>query len=99
VSRPRLGPPPHVEASASLLAPAAAAFVLARFYTYDPYYAPTLRRMSDDGLVADAWVYVLVGLALLAAVLVRLRPRAGLGATSLVMVLSAFTALAEGAGH
>ena len=89
----------RVNASGSLLAPAGAAFALARFYTYDPYYAPTLRRMSDDGLVADSWVYLLVGLALLAAVLVRIRPRAGLGATALVLLLSAFTALAEGAGH
>jgi hypothetical protein len=92
-------PLPQLDASGSLLAPAAGAFALARFYTYDPYYAPTLRRMSDDGLVADSWVYMLIGLALLAAVLVRIRPRAGLGATSLVLVLSAFTALAEGAGH
>jgi hypothetical protein len=30
----------------------AAAFVVARYYGYDPYYAPTLRRFSDDGSVA-----------------------------------------------
>ena len=93
------GPGPEVDALGWLLAPAAAAFVLARFYTYDPYYAPTLRRMSDDGLVADSWVYMLVGLALLAGALVRIRPRAGLGATALVLLLSAVTALAEGGGH
>jgi hypothetical protein len=90
---------PQVDALASLVAPAAAAFVLARFYSYDPYYAPTLRRISDDGLVPDSWVYLLVGLALLAAVLVRIRPRAGLSATALVLLLSALTALAEGSGH
>jgi hypothetical protein len=89
----------QVDALALLLAPAAVAFVLARFYSYDPYYAPTLRRMSDDGLVPDSWVYLLLGLALLAAVLVRIRPRAGLGATALVLLLSAVTALAEGSGH
>ena len=92
-------PLPQVDGLGSLLAPAAAAFVLARFYTYDPYYAPALRRMSDDGLVADSWVYVLVGLALLAAVLVRIRPRVGLGATALMLLVSAFTALAAGGGH
>ena len=91
-------PPTQVDAG-SLLAPAAAAFVLARFYSYDPYYAPTLRRMSDDGLVPDSWVYLLVSLALLAAVLSRIRPRVGLGATALVLLLGAFTALAEGGGH
>jgi hypothetical protein len=89
----------QVDALASLLAPAAAAFVLARFYSYDPYYAPTLRRMSDEGLVPDSWVYLLMGLALLAAVVSRIRPRVGLGATALVLLLSAVTALAEGGGH
>jgi hypothetical protein len=33
---------------------AAAAFLVTRFYSYDPYYAPYLRRMSEDGLVAGA---------------------------------------------
>ena len=90
---------PPVDASASLLAPAGAAFVVARFYTFDPYYAPALRRMSDDGLIPDAWVYTLVGLALIAAVLTRTRPRLGLSATALVLALSALTALAAGLGH
>jgi hypothetical protein len=93
--RPRL----PADALASLLAPAAAAFVVARFYTFDPYYAPTLRRISDDGLVADAWVYTLVGLAVLAGALVRIRPRLGLSATAFVLMLSAVTALAAGLGH
>ena len=56
-----------------------------------PYYAPTLRRISDDGLVADAWVYTLVGLAVLAGALVRIRPRLGLSATAFVLMLSAVT--------
>jgi hypothetical protein len=38
------------------LAPAAAAFVTARFYTADPYYAPTLRRYHD-AVVLGAPVY------------------------------------------
>ena len=46
------------------LGPAAAAFVAARFYTADPYYAPTLRRYSDGGLVAPAWIFALAALAL-----------------------------------
>jgi hypothetical protein len=72
---------------------------VARFYTFDPYYAPALRRMSDDGLIPDAWVYTLVGLALTAAILTRTRPRLGMSATVLVLLLSALTALAEGLGH
>jgi hypothetical protein len=42
-----------------LLAPGAAALVVARFYAFDPYYAPTLRRMSEDGAVPDWWVFLL----------------------------------------
>jgi len=90
---------PRADALGALIAPAAAAFVVARFYSFDPYYAPTLRRMSDDGLVAASWVYTLAGLALLAAILTRTRPRTGLGLTVLVLLMSAFTALAEGGGH
>jgi hypothetical protein len=37
---------------APLVPLAAVAFVVARFYTFDSYYAPALRRMSDGGLVA-----------------------------------------------
>jgi hypothetical protein len=36
---------PRADALGSLIAPTAAAFVVARFYSFDPYYAPTLRRM------------------------------------------------------
>jgi hypothetical protein len=87
------------EVLGSLIAPTAVTFVVARFYAFDPYYAPSLRRMSDDGLVPASWVYALVGLALLAAILTRIRPRIGLTATALMLLLSAFTALAEGGGH
>lgn len=90
---------PRADVLGSLIAPTAAAFVVARFYSFDPYYAPTLRRMSDDGLVAESWVYALVSLALLAAILTRIRPRLGLGLTALVLLMSALTALAEGGGH
>ena len=86
-------------AAALGIGPAAVAFVVARFYSFDPYYAPTLRRMSEDGLVADAWVYTLVALGLLGGILVRARPRIGLGLTAAVLRLSAPTALAAGLGH
>jgi hypothetical protein len=82
-----------------LLAPAGAAFVVARFYTYDPYYAPTLRRMSEDGFVAGWWVFALVSMSLLAGVLATARTRLGMTACLVVLVLSALTAIAEGGGH
>ena len=45
-------------------APSAAFFALARFYTYDSYYSPTLRRYADDGAVQPAWMFLLVAAAL-----------------------------------
>ena len=83
----------------ALLAPAAAAFVVARFYTYDPYYAPTLRRMSDGGLIPAWWVFLLVVAALLASILARTRMHAGMPPTVVVLLLSALATLFAGAGH
>jgi uncharacterized membrane protein YgcG len=40
----------------SALALTTAAFVVARYFSYDSYYLPTLRRMSEGGLVAGWWV-------------------------------------------
>ncbi len=86
--------------AAFLVAPAAAAFVTARFYTYDPYYAPSLRRYSDGGLVAPWWILALLGLALAAGIATRRRPRSGAGAASiLVLLLLLATGLVTGAGH
>ena len=84
---------------APLVAPAAAVFVVARFYSFDDYYLPTLRRMSDGGWVPGKWIIVLVALALLAAVSTKIRPRLGIAMTSFVLFMSALTAVAEGIGH
>ena len=82
-----------------LLAPSAAAFVAARFFTFDPYYAPTLRRSSDDGVVSPWWIVVIAGLALATAALTWARPRLGMAATSAVLVLCALAALTVRLGH
>lgn len=87
------------EAGVRLVGPASAAFVLARFYSYDPYYAPTLRRFSEDGFVPDWWVFTLVGVAVAGALVAGARPWLGRVATVVVALLSALTALAEGVGH
>jgi len=76
-----------------------AAFVVARFYAYDPYSLPALRRMSDGGLVPAAWVFALAGAAIASSLLQRLRPRAGGGLAALVLAACACTALLESAGH
>src|SRR6185312_14460196 len=52
-------------------AAAAAAFLVARFYSYDPYYAPDLRRMSDGGAVAGRWIAFVVAATLVSGLLVR----------------------------
>lgn len=86
-------------AGARVLGPASAAFVLARFNSYDPYYAPSLRRFSEDGFVPDWWVFTLVGLAVVGALVAGARPGLGRLAGALVPLLSALTALAMGVGH
>jgi hypothetical protein len=85
--------------TAELLSPAAAAFLVARFFTFDPYYAPALRRYSDSGLVSPLLVAVLVLVALAAAVLTHARPRAGLLLTAPVVLACALTALLMAVGH
>lgn len=83
----------------TLLAPAGAAFMTALFYSFDPYYAPTLRRASEGGVISPAWVFVLVGASLVTAVLAAIRPRLGSVATFLVLLLCAVTTFAERLGH
>ena len=61
-----LAPPSR---GSALLAPAAAGFLLARFHTFDPYYLPTLRRMSDAGFLSPVLVYLVVLLAMGVALL------------------------------
>ena len=82
-----------------LLPLAAAAFLLVRFFSFDAYYAPTRRRMSNGGLVPPGLVYALVGGCAVASLLLWLRPRAGSALTAPLLFIVAATALAAGAGH
>jgi hypothetical protein len=79
---------------AAVLPLLAAAFLVARFESYDAYYAPTLRRMSDGGLLSSGWVWLLCAAAVAAAALQRAR---AVGAA--VLLLIAGSALLAGAGH
>jgi hypothetical protein len=79
----------NAPALAALLAPAAGAFLLAYFHTFDPYYLPPRIRYSERDFVPPELVYALVAAAVAVGLLTLLRRRAGL-------VLSAPTILACG---
>jgi hypothetical protein len=87
VLSPRADVPVGVVAA---LAPSAAAFSLARFYTYDSYFT-TLRRYCDNGAVQPAWMFVVTAAAIVAGVLVWRSPRVGAVATAVVLVALAGT--------
>ena len=85
--------------SGGLLAPAAAFFVTARFYTGDPYYGPTFRAYGDGGVFSLVWVFGLLVLALLAGVATHRWRRTAPVESAAVLLLLVFTALFMGTGH
>ena len=80
------------------LMPSAAAFMVARFYTFDPYYAPTLRRAADAGLFSPVWVWTLAVVALFLAALALTHPRFAFAGAP-VLLLCLFTAYFVYLGH
>jgi hypothetical protein len=83
----------------ALFAPAAAAFVTARFYTYDPYYLPDLRRYSDEGAVLDVWILGTLALAIVVGRATGLRPRGGSIATAAMLPWLVLTLALASSGH
>ena len=83
----------------ALLPPAAAAFLFARFYTFDPYYLPTLRRFSDDGMLPPVLVYGVLALAVGAALLTRANRRVGAALSVPVILACALFAEVLVGGH
>jgi hypothetical protein len=86
-------------ASAALLAPAAACFVVPLYFTFDPYYARTLRRYSVDGMLPPGWIVAVAASAIVAGVLTWLVSRVGAPASALVLLALAFTAVLMVGGH
>jgi dolichyl-phosphate-mannose--protein O-mannosyl transferase len=84
--------------AAALLAPSAAAFLVGFWFTYDPYFAPSLRRYSE-GNVPAVWIALVAAAALAAGAVTYVRPRAGGVLTSAVLVLLVVTGLLAGDGH
>ncbi len=93
---------PHAGAAARALPPAAlatAAAVVARYYAYDPYYAPYLRRMSDGGVLPVWWIAMVAAVAIFAAARARNQPQTSLVLAGAAMFLAGPTMLVAGAGH
>jgi hypothetical protein len=84
---------------AALFAPAAAAFLVTFFFTYDPYYAPDLRRYSEGGAAVGHWIAVVAVIAVGNGVLTWLQPRIGRFTTSGVLILVLLTTVFAGDGH
>jgi hypothetical protein len=85
---------------ATVLIPvAAAAFVTTRFYSFDSYYLPTLRRFSEGGSVEEAWVYGLAACALIVAAGIRIWPRRASLAAAVLLLVCVGTVLASSVGH
>ena len=84
---------------AALLAPATAAFMVAHFYTYDAYSAPTLIRHSERDFVPSSLVFTLAAFAAGVGLITVLRRRLGLVLTVPAVLLCGLTAWFTGFGH
>jgi hypothetical protein len=82
----------------ALFAPAAAAFLVTFYFTYDPYYAPQLYRYSE-GNVAALWIAVVAAIAVANGVLTWLEPRVGRFTTSGVLLIVLVATVLAGTGH
>jgi hypothetical protein len=84
---------------AALLGPSAAAFLVAHFYTFDPYYLPSMIRVSERDFMPPAIVFSVAGLAMAAGFLVRNRPSLGLALSAPLTLVCGLTAFFAGVGH
>jgi hypothetical protein len=83
----------------ALLAPAAAAFLVAYFYTFDTYYLPSTMRYADRDFVSPTVVFALAGLGAGAGMLAWLKPRLGLALSSPLILACGLVAWYSGVGH
>jgi hypothetical protein len=81
------------------VAGAMSALLVARYFSYDPYYAPDLQRFSEASSFPGWWFALLVGLGLSAAALSRRDVRMGLVLAGIVMFLAGPTMFVIGLGH
>jgi hypothetical protein len=83
----------------ALVPVAAAAWMLAHYYAFDPYYLPTKRRYGDDGVVSPLWIYGVVVAAVGLSVASRRSSSAGAILTPLFVLVCLATVVAQGLGH
>ena len=81
------------------IAIALVALLVAHFTSYDTYYAPTLRRMSDGGVVSGSWVVFVVTCTLATAAYAMRRPRLGTILFAGACWLTFATAFVASLGH
>jgi hypothetical protein len=81
------------------VAPVMYALLVARYYSYDPYYLPELQRYSVATGFPGWWFALLVVLALSAAALSRRGLRSSLVLAGIVMFLAGPTVFVIGLGH
>jgi hypothetical protein len=89
----------RAERALSALAPVTGLFVTATDYTYDPYYAPTLRRYADGGAVPVSWIFMLLAISFVVGAFTWRWPRGGAGITALSLLVWLVTLVAAGDGH
>jgi hypothetical protein len=86
-------------ALSAFLAPAAGAFLLAYFHTFDAYYLPTLIRYSERDFVPPALVFALAAASLAAGLVAFRRRRLGLALSVPTILACALAAGWSGIGH
>jgi hypothetical protein len=86
-------------ALSALLAPAAGAFLLAYFHTFDPYYLPGLVRYSERDFAPPVLVYALAAAAFAVGLVTFLRRRPGLVLSVPAILTCGLAAWWSGIGH
>jgi hypothetical protein len=81
-----------------LLIPAAGLLAVVHFYSYDPYYLPTLRRFADYRSGGE-WIAIVTGASVLFALAGRFGARAGVRVVGAGAWIAAVAIALEGFGH
>jgi hypothetical protein len=84
---------------ATLVPIAAAAYMVAQYYSFDSYYLPGRTRFSETGSISSVWVYGVAVAALIVALAIRRRPSVAPVLTPILLLICGGTVVAQGFGH